>query len=174
MHFLIVKNAYWTKWTPQPQQTLSPTRTPTPSSAQPHTTTLEIIQAYFIQINPPPGAQIKKQIYTCILKFHFRWGLFYTKLQNSPKIPPSNPILSIPQLRIWTPSQKSTHTLLFASSNPFQNGLTQPNKTAMLSHFRQNTRQGYYPPKSYQHQPSNPWKFHSNWPYHWKVNQQFD
>ena len=93
----------------------------------------------------PPEAQIKKQIYTCILKFHFRWGLFYTKLQNSPKIPPSNPILSIPQLCIWTPSQKSTHTLLFASSNPFQNGLTQPNKTAKLSHFRQKTRPGPTP-----------------------------
>ena len=80
MHFLIVKNAYWTKWTPQPQQTLSPTRTPTPSSAQPHTTTLEIIQAYFIQINPPPWGSNQKTNIHMYLKIPFQVGFVLHKI----------------------------------------------------------------------------------------------
>ena len=45
--------------------------------------------APFIQT---PVAQINKQKCICLLKFHFRWGLFYTKLQNSAKkIPPPPP-----------------------------------------------------------------------------------
>ena len=59
----------------------------------PQTTTLEIIQAYFKQINPPP---------------------------------PSASPFQHPQHRIWAQIQKFTCTLLFASSNPFQNGMTQP------------------------------------------------
>ena len=94
--------------------------TPTPSTPKPHTTTLEIIQSYFIQITHSPaplGAQIKKQKYTC---------RFYTKLQNSPKItPPPTPHFQHLQVPIWAPNQKSTPSILFALSNPFLNGMTQ-------------------------------------------------
>ena len=31
------------------------------------------------------GLNQKTKIYTHLLKFNFSWGLFYTKLQNSPK-----------------------------------------------------------------------------------------
>ena len=37
-------------------------------------TTLEIIQAYFKQINPVPGAQIKKQKIHASLKIQFQVG----------------------------------------------------------------------------------------------------
>ena len=96
----------------------------------PQTTTLEIIQAYFKQINPPPpGAQIKKQIKHASLKIQFQVGLFHAKLLNSPNNiypPPSASPFQHPQHRIWAQIQKFTCTLLFASSNPFQNGMTQP------------------------------------------------
>ena len=54
--FLIVKNAYQTKCTPQSKQTL-----------------------------PPPPHSLYLPIYMHLFKFIFRWDLFYTKLQNSHK-----------------------------------------------------------------------------------------
>ena len=50
------------------------------------------------------------------------WGLFYTKF--SKKLLPPTPFVTHPQLCIWAPNQKSTLSILFASSNPFQNGMT--------------------------------------------------
>ena len=49
------------------------------SNPKPHTTTLEIIQAYFKQITPPPGAQIKKQKILAPLKIQFQVGSVLSK-----------------------------------------------------------------------------------------------
>ena len=69
-----------------------------PSTPKPHTTTLDITQAYFIQITPcpipPPGLKSKNKKYMPLLKFNFRWGLFYTKF--SKKIIPLQPSNSGP------------------------------------------------------------------------------
>ena len=101
---------------------MSPTTTTNSVPAPTPKPTLEIIQAYFLQIIPPGDSKQKK--YTRLLKFNFRWGLFKTKLQNSPKnLPPSFQHL---QLRIWAQNQKSTCSILFTSSNSFQNGMTWP------------------------------------------------
>ena len=39
---------------------------------------------------------------------------------------PLQPPFQHPQLHIWPPNQKSTCSILFALSNSFQNGMTQP------------------------------------------------
>ena len=86
---MIVKNAYQTKRTPQPQQTLS--LNPTPSIPKPHT--LKLFGSILYKLTP--RAQIQK--YTCLLKFNFRWGLFYTKF--SKKITPHPTPESGPQIK---------------------------------------------------------------------------
>ena len=106
-----MKNAYQTKSTPQPQQTLS--LPPPPLKLFRH---LEITPA------PPPWGSNQETKMHMSLKIQFQVVLFYTKLQNFPKkiYPPFQHL----QLLIWAPNKKSMHTLLFAFSNHFQNCMT--------------------------------------------------
>ena len=79
-----------------------------PPPSDPHTTTLEIIQAYYKQITPrPPWGSIKK-IHPS-LKIQFQVGSVLYKIENfSKKITPLQPLLiQHTQLRIWALNQKS-------------------------------------------------------------------
>ena len=119
MHFLIVKNAYRQN-APHKHSKLCPCHCPLllpppshpPLPPKPHTTTLEIIQAYIIQIipRPTPRAQIKK--YTCLLKFNFVWGLLYTKFcqkNYSPPNPPFNTREIIKKITLLDTKDKLCH-----------------------------------------------------------------
>ena len=112
------------------------------------------------------GSNQKTKIHTS-LKIQFQVGsVLYKIAKFSKNITPLQPPFQHPQLGIWAPNQKSTPSILFASLNPFQMVWHDPvaSKTEKLSHFWQ---------KAW-HQPSNPWKFHSNWSNCWKINQQFN
>ena len=159
--------AYQTICTPQPQQTLSMPLPCTPLPPKPHTTTLKIIKAYFVQISPPPahqGSNQQTKIHLS-LKIQFQ-DLFYTKLQNSAKKLPS-PSNSPPPFNTCNSSSgpqiknHRTHSCLSCQilSKMVLHNLV-ASKTTKLSHFRQKacvkarpypvgTGQGYYPPKSY-------------------------
>ena len=69
-------------------------------------TTLEIIQAYFKQINPPLGHKSKNKKYTHLLKFNFKWGLFYKNCKILQKNYPLQPPFQYLQLCIWAPNKK--------------------------------------------------------------------
>ena len=106
-------------------------------------------------------------------------------IQN--KYPPPTPPLSTPAIPHLGPKSK-IHSHIFLpcqilSKMVWYNPLA--SKTIELLDFRQKawvqaraypvgTGQGYYHPKVTRHQPSNPWKFHSNWSKYWKVNQQIN
>ena len=170
-----MKKSYQTKWAPQPQQTLSLPQPPNPP--------LKLFRPIFYKLSPP-GTQNKKK-YTRLLKFNFRWGLFKTKLQNSPKNLP--PLLSAPATPHLGPKSKihlqhSVHLIKFF---PKWYDMTQKHQKPQSNHIsgkRPGCRPGPTPwglgrgnthPKVTRHQPSKPWKFHFNWPNCSKVNQHF-
>ena len=108
----------------------------------PQTTTLEIIQAYFKQINPPPGAQIKKQIKHASLKIQFQVGLFHAKLLNSPNNiypPPLQPLPFNTHNTASGPKFKNSHAH-FCLPRQILSKMVWHNlvasKTTKLSHFR--------------------------------------
>ena len=99
---------------------------------------------------------------------------------NSPTntiLLPSSPPLWHPQILIRAQNQKSPLTFLFAWSNPFQNGKTSPSSPKNHGPARFQGKglgagQGLLQwglgssttqPKVTCDQPSNPWKFCSNW-----------
>ena len=148
------------------QNKMSPTTTTNSVPAPTPKPTLEIIQAYFLQIIPPGDSKQKK--YTRLLKFNFRWGLFKTKLQNSPKNLP--PLLSAPATPHLGPKSKihlqhSVHLIKFF---PKWYDMTQKHKKPQSNHIsgkRPGCRPGPTPwglgrgnthPKVTRHQPSKP------------------
>ena len=121
------------------------------------------------------------------LKIQFQVGSILFKIAKfSKKNLPPTPTFQHPQLCIWALNPNSASPILFASSNPFQNGMTHARwiKTMEEIDFCQKAWvqaraypvgmwQVYYPQKVIAHQPSNPWKFHSNWRNCSKANQHF-
>ena len=80
---------------------------------------------YTLPPAPPWGAQIKKQKNTRLLKFDYREILFYKYCTILKKnFTPSRSPPWHPQLLILALNQKSSCTILFASSNAFQNDMT--------------------------------------------------
>ena len=113
------------------------------------------------------------------------WGFLCTKLQNSAKkLPPSTPPfhtgssaprpkIKIPLTPFCLPCQilsKMVWLVPIASKTREEIDFLQ-NAWVQARAYLIGTGQVYYRHKSYQ--PSNPWKFHSNWPHHSKINQNF-